>query len=222
MVKLIKLIDDVENVMKSYMTDLDRLNTLRLKYSNGFLTSGLQRKSHTQLELIYTKIISMIDTEFVGKRKLFNTLEIKENVLNAMKHKSGFNNNEGIKLTYKKVDISRKRNKHYDCRYDYVICSYDKNWRMWDEKETKNEKINRIIHLLQRMCDIVNMEPIECIVLKGVENIKLGLVTTNYIYVIRRRMIYTKRHPYYIELVTKFIILMGSIVNKTNTGKIKK
>lgn len=203
--------DDVMNVVKSYVSDLERLNCLRMKYSNAFFTSGLQRKNHKQLEFIHSNIIEMIHTEFIGNLKLFNTLEIKENILNAMKHKSRLN--QQICIGYKKMNFDKIY--QYSGEYHYNYCSYDDNWKSWCVKETKQQKIKRIVNLLQRLCDIVNMKPVYCI-------IKKPTVTPNehwpfwFNCSIEHRMLDKKGHSYYIEPVTKLINLMVYIVNKNN------
>lgn len=131
-----KLNDDVIGVIKTYVSDIDRFNHLRQKYTNGFLTSGLQRKNHYQLQLIHSKLIEMIHHEdFEDICLLFNTIGIEWEVIEAMKH----NPEPYLKLKY----------------YNY--------WKTWNSKETKDEKIKKIVDVFQRLCDIVNLKKIDCI-----------------------------------------------------------
>jgi hypothetical protein len=174
--------------------------------------------------LIHCKIIELIDTEFIGKRRLFNTLEIKETVLNALKKKSELNDDfeyNGFDIHYKKMDFTRKYTKNCDDCYNYYYLRHDDNWRIWDTKENKDQKIKRIIHLLQRMSDIVNMKSIDCIIKKRImileedNNWIARFVDT---YVIEPKRLHTKCHDYYIKVVTKFVNLMVSIMkNQPNT-----
>ena len=142
------LCEDVENVVKSFISNNLRLRNLRNKYSNRFLTSGLERKNHYQLELIHSKLIDMIyfkegqsndsisdklckKCDFYDVRYLFYSLEVKH--ISAMKNRP-----EGVNFN-----------------------PYMHNWYMWNIKWKKEEKIQKIINIIQRMCDIADCKKID-------------------------------------------------------------
>lgn len=119
-----KLNNDVIGVIHEYMSDIDRFNDLRMKYSNEFLTAGLKQKTNSQLELIHSKIIEMIFKDDCSSFWiLFNTVGIPTKLIGG--------------------------------------AGYHDLWKSWNPKRHNDKKIQKIIDLFQRLCDIVNLKKIE-------------------------------------------------------------
>ena len=76
--------DDVEYVIKGFVSPFDRFKMLRNRYSNRFLKSVFERKKYKQLELIHSKLVQIINDKFRGFEYLFNTVGLKTEPL---KHK---------------------------------------------------------------------------------------------------------------------------------------
>jgi hypothetical protein len=185
-----KLNDDVIGVIEGYLSNTDRFNQLRTKYSNEYLTSGLKHKNDSQLQLIFMKMIEMIEKDKCSSLcvlhkdecsslcVLFNTVGIAKNTLDNLKK------NDKLK---KKHEI----NKEY----------YETLWKSWYKHQTKDEKIKKIIDIFQRYCDIVNRKNIEYLF----PTIKDGIKIEEGILLPEEQSIYT-------EKITKFLLLLVSIL----------
>jgi hypothetical protein len=54
--------EDTENIIKSFLPDIERWITLRKVYNDSFLREGLEKKTVAQLSLIQTNLIEMVKT----------------------------------------------------------------------------------------------------------------------------------------------------------------
>jgi hypothetical protein len=54
--------EDTENIIKSYIPDIERWIILRKVYKDSFLREGLEKKTVAQLTLIQRNLIEMVDT----------------------------------------------------------------------------------------------------------------------------------------------------------------
>ena len=73
--------EDTENIIKSYIPDIERWKLLRELYNDSFLREGLEKKTVAQLSLIQKNLIEMVDTgELSGIKTFFQTygLDIDE------------------------------------------------------------------------------------------------------------------------------------------------
>lgn len=70
-----ELNEDVKNVIKSFIPDIERWISLRKIYNDLVLKDGLKKKTVAQLTLIQTNLIKMVETggEFHGLRILFRS-----------------------------------------------------------------------------------------------------------------------------------------------------
>lgn len=67
--------EDTENIIKSFIPDIQRWITLRKVYNDSFLREGLEKKTVAQLSLIQTNLIKMVDEtgELYGINPFFRT-----------------------------------------------------------------------------------------------------------------------------------------------------
>jgi hypothetical protein len=67
--------EDTENIIKSYIPDIERWISLREEvYTDSFLREGLQKKTVVQLTLIQSNLIKMVDKgELSGIKTFFRT-----------------------------------------------------------------------------------------------------------------------------------------------------
>lgn len=63
--------EDTENIIKSFIPDIQRWITLRKVYNDSFLREGLEKKTVLQLSLIQTNLIEMVNTSELSRMKCF-------------------------------------------------------------------------------------------------------------------------------------------------------
>lgn len=172
-----KLNDDVIGVIHEYLSDIDRFNDLRIKYSNEFLTAGLKQKTNSQLELIHSKIIEMIFKDDCSSFwMLFNTVGIPKKIIGGA----------GYHL-------------------------YTDLWKSWNSNINYDKKIQKIIDLFQRLCDIVNLKKIEYLT-----SIYLNVIK------IRETSLLPEKQSVYVEKTTKILLLLVSILKNPSIKNSRK
>ena len=66
--------EDTENIVKSFLPDIERWKSLRKVYNDSFLREGLEKKTVAQLSLIQTNLIKMVKTgELYRMKRFFQT-----------------------------------------------------------------------------------------------------------------------------------------------------
>ena len=66
--------EDTENIIKSFIPDIQRWITLRKVYNDSFLREGFEKKTVAQLSLIQTNLIKMVKTgELYRMKRFFQT-----------------------------------------------------------------------------------------------------------------------------------------------------
>jgi len=72
-----ELNEDVENVIKTFMPDIERWRSLRKVYTTAYLKERLEKKTVVQLTLIQTNLIEMVNTgELSGLRNFFHSYDM--------------------------------------------------------------------------------------------------------------------------------------------------
>ena len=63
--------EDTENIIKSFLPDIERWKSLRKVYNDSFLREGLEKKTVAQLSLIQTNLIEMVKTGELSQMTCF-------------------------------------------------------------------------------------------------------------------------------------------------------
>jgi hypothetical protein len=125
--------EDTENIIKSYIPDIERWIILRKLYNDSFLREGLEKKTVAQLSLIQMNLIKMVDTHSISNIEcLFRTY-------------SGM----VVKELHTQTTITEKTKLR--------LKSELVNWRSMSIRGNKKEKIENIIKFINRLDDIIQL-----------------------------------------------------------------
>ena len=125
--------EDTENIIKSYIPDIERWIILRKLYNDSFLREGLEKKTVAQLSLIQMNLIKMVDIHQVSNIEyLFRTYSGKV-----------------VKELHAQTTITKKTENR--------LKSALVNWRSMSIRGNKQEKIENIIKFIHRLGNIIRL-----------------------------------------------------------------
>ena len=129
--------EDTENIIKSYIPDIERWISLRKVYTESFLREGLQKKTVVQLKLIQRNLNEMVDDSYQRSDiwYLFRTYSGKV-----------------VKELEAQTTITKKTKNRLKSALD--------NWASMSLCGNKKEKIENIIKFINRLDDIIQLKPI--------------------------------------------------------------
>jgi len=126
--------EDTENIIKSYIPDIQRWISLREKvYTDSFLREGLEKKTVVQLTLIQRNLIEMVDSHQVS------------NIWYLFRTYSG----KVVKELDAQTTITEKTKNRLKSALD--------NWRSMSICGNKQEKIENIIKFINRLDNIIQL-----------------------------------------------------------------
>jgi hypothetical protein len=125
--------EDTENIIKSYIPDIERWIMLRKVYKDSFLREGLEKKTVVQLSLIQRNLIEMVDRHQVSNIwYLFRTYSGK---------------------VVKELETQTTITKKTENRLKSALV----NWRSMSIRGNKKEKIENIIKFINRLDNIIQL-----------------------------------------------------------------
>jgi hypothetical protein len=125
--------EDTENIIKSYIPDIERWTILRKVYTDSFLREGLEKKTVAQLSLIQMNLIKMVDTHSISNIEcLFRTYSGK---------------------VVKELEAQTRITEKTKNRLKSALV----NWRSMSIRGNKKEKIENIIKFINRLDNIIQL-----------------------------------------------------------------
>ena len=123
--------EDTENIIKSYIPDIERWISLRKVYTDSFLREGLQKKTVAQLSLIQMNLIKMLN------------IYQRSDIWHLFRTYSG----KVVKELEAQTTITKKTKNRLKSALD--------NWESMSICGNKKEKIENIIKFINRLDNII-------------------------------------------------------------------